>query len=207
MDRGSAQTKRRVMQVGILLGAMVLAGALLAGAAAAQSLWPADETPSLFADRRAGKTGDLVTLVVQEWTEGAQTAVTSTSSDQQTSLSTSGLLTQWLPGMGLGVSAEQSGEGNGSTRRGSSLEARLTARVVEVTPDGTLRIEGSREIVINGEQQRLTISGLVRPEDITPANTVLSSYLADARIELDGDGPVGDLQDPGLLTKLFNWLF
>lgn len=207
MERGSARTRRHVMQAGILLAGVMVAGLLLAGAAVAQSLWPADQAPSLFADRRASKTGDLVTLVVQEWTEGAQTAVTSTSSDHQTNLSTSGLLTQWLPGLGLGVSAEQSGEGNGSTRRGSSLEARLTARVVEVTPDGNLRIEGSREIVINGEHQRLTITGLVRPEDITPANTVLSSYLADARIELDGDGPVGDLQDPGLLTKVFNWLF
>ncbi len=207
MERGSDRTRRHVLQAGILLAGLMAAGLIVANVAAAQSLWPADEAPSLFADRRASKTGDLVTLVIQEWTEGTQTAVTRTSTDQQTSLSTSGVLAQWLPGLALGASAEQSGEGNGSTRRGSSLEARLTARVVEVTPDGNLRIEGSREIVINGERQRLTITGLVRPADISPNNTVLSSYLADARIELDGDGPVGDLQDPGLLTKIFNWLF
>mgnify|MGYP001249734429 CR=1 FL=1 len=207
MERGSDRTRRHVLQAGILLAGLMAAGLIVANVAAAQSLWPADEAPSLFADRRASKTGDLVTLVIQEWTEGSQTAVTRTSTDHQTSLSTSGLLSQWLPGLGLGASAEQSGEGNGSTRRGSSLEARLTARVVEVTPDGNLRIEGSREIVINGERQRLTITGLVRPEDISSNNTVLSSYLADARIELDGDGPVGGLQDPGLLTRIFNWLF
>src|SRR5690606_23270581 len=157
------------------------------------------------ADRKASRTADLVTLVIQEWTEGRQSAVTSTSSDHQTSLSAASVLTQWIPGLSL--SASQSGEGNGSTRRGSSLEARLTARVVEVTPGGNLRIEGSREIVINGDKPRVTIAGLVRPEDISANNAVPTSYLADARIERDGEGPVGALQDPGLLTRLFNWLF
>ncbi|MBO2519288.1 MULTISPECIES: flagellar basal body L-ring protein FlgH [Limnochorda] len=203
-DGGSLKRRRRVQAL-LIAASVLLAGVGWAPRAAAQSLWPVEGAPSLFADRKASRTGDLVTLVIQEWTEGRQSAVTSTSSDHQTSLSPASVLTQWIPGLSL--SASQSGEGNGSTRRGSSLEARLTARVVEVTPEGNLRIEGSREIVINGDKQRLTITGLVRPEDISANNTVLSSYLADARIELDGEGPVGDLQDPGLLTRLFNWLF
>ncbi|BAS28906.1 flagellar L-ring protein [Limnochorda pilosa] len=180
-------------------------GADLAGRVEAQSLWPPEEPPTLFTDRRASRTGDLVTLVIEERTQGEQSAQTSTQNEHATDVSAGGLLAQWLPGLGL--KAEQSGRGDGSTRRGSSLEARLTARVVEVTPDGNLRIEGTREIVINGERQKLTLSGLVRPADIRPDNTVLSSYLADARIELEGEGPVDALQHPGLLNDLFNWLF
>lgn len=187
----------------LLLMALVVLASM--AEASAQSLWPSEDPPSLFADRRASRTGDLVTLVIQEWTEGEQSARTRTSNDQSTSVAAGGFLSRWIPGLNL--SAEQQGQGDGSTRRGSSLEARMTARVVEVTPEGNLRIEGTREIVINGESQKLTLSGLVRPEDITAENTVLSSYLADARIVLDGAGPIDALQDPGLLHALFNWIF
>jgi len=130
-DGGSLKRRRRVQAL-LIAASVLLAGVGWAPRAAAQSLWPVEGAPSLFADRKASRTGDLVTLVIQEWTEGRQSAVTSTSSDHQTSLSPASVLTQWIPGLSL--SASQSGEGNGSTRRGSSLEARLTARVVEVTP-------------------------------------------------------------------------
>jgi len=83
----------------------------------------------------------------------------------------------------------------------------MTAKVVEVLPNGNLVIEGRQTIVINGEEQVIVVSGIVRPQDIEPDNTVLSTYIADATIVYNGTGPIGDAQEPGLLTRLLNWLF
>lgn len=83
----------------------------------------------------------------------------------------------------------------------------MTARVTEVLPGGNLRIEGRQSIVINGEEQAIVVTGIVRPQDISRDNTVLSTYLADAQIVIEGDGPLGERQSPGLLTRIFQWLF
>lgn len=96
---------------------------------------------------------------------------------------------------------------SGSTARGGTLEAKMTTRVVEIFPNGNLRIEGRQRIVINGEDQEIVVSGVVRPRDISPDNTVLSTYVADAEIVFNGTGVVGDKQTPGLLTRLLDWLF
>jgi len=107
----------------------------------------------------------------------------------------------------LGVDAGDNFRGGGSTTRGGSLNARMTAQVVDVLPNGVLRIEGRQTIIVNGEEQVIVVSGLVRPQDIKPDNTVLSTFVADATITYQGTGPIGDKQQPGLLTRLLNWLF
>src|SRR5690606_17736037 len=97
--------------------------------------------------------------------------------------------------------------GGGSTTRGGSLNARMTAMVVDVLPNGNLVIEGRQTIIVNEEEQLIVVSGIVRPQDIAPDNTVLSTFVADATITYHGTGPLGDRQEPGLLTRLLNWLF
>ena len=79
--------------------------------------------------------------------------------------------------------------------------------MVESLPNGVLRIEGRQKIVINGEEQEIVISGLVRSRDVAPDNTVLSTFVADAEIAFVGSGIVADKNNPGILTRLFNWLF
>ena len=74
-------------------------------------------------------------------------------------------------------------------------------------PNGLLRIEGRQNITVNGEVQEIIVTGLVRSKDIASDNTVLSTYVADAEIIFTGNGSLGDKQMPGLLTRLFNWLF
>ena len=95
----------------------------------------------------------------------------------------------------------------GSTTRGSSLTTKMTTRVVEELPNGILKIEGKQNITVNGEEQEIVVSGLIRTQDISPDNTILSTYVADAEISFKGAGVLGDKQEPGLLTRLFNWLF
>jgi flagellar L-ring protein precursor FlgH len=86
------------------------------------------------------------------------------------------------------------------------MSAQIPARVVRVLDNGSLVIEGRRAIVVNDETQILTISGVVRPEDISAANTVHSSQIADAEIQMTGRGVLSEAQRPGLLYRLLDWL-
>ena len=98
-------------------------------------------------------------------------------------------------------------DGSGETSRDESMTASITARVIDVLPNGTLVIQGSREIKVNNENQRITLSGLIRPVDISPDNTILSSYVANARIEYSGSGSVSDKQRPGWLTRFVDFIW
>jgi len=174
------------------------------GPAAAQSLW--NDGYSLYTDTKARQPGDLVTLIIVERSQATSSTTTQTGKDA--SVEFGPLL--WggsvlIPG--LGVDAGDNFRGGGSTTRGGSLNARMTAQVVDVLPNGVLRIEGRQTIIVNGEEQVIVVSGLVRPQDIKPDNTVLSTFVADATITYQGTGPIGDKQQPGLLTRLLNWLF
>jgi flagellar L-ring protein precursor FlgH len=107
----------------------------------------------------------------------------------------------------LKVGGGDSFSSDGTTTRGGSLTANVTTRVVEVYPNETMRIEGRQKIMINGEEQEIVITGLIRVRDVAPDNTVLSTFVADAEIAFLGSGVVADKNNPGIITRLFNWLF
>jgi flagellar L-ring protein precursor FlgH len=86
------------------------------------------------------------------------------------------------------------------------LTGTIAAQVVEVFPNGDLRIQGNREVTVNSETQTMTIRGIVRRIDLDTANTVLSTAVADAVISYTGLGVVDDVQRPGWATRIFNWL-
>lgn len=183
---------------------------LLGGAAAAESLWspePVAARPvSMFADRKAGKVGDLITILVVESASASQQAATNVQKKEDTRVAPGiGPILSAIPG--LGFSANGSSQAQGSTSRTSTLAARLTVSVKEVRPNGDLVVEGTREVVANNDKQTLKVSGVVRQADVAPDNTVLSTYVADARIELTGKGPIAERQKPGVITRVFRFLF
>ena len=100
-------------------------------------------------------------------------------------------------------------KGDGSNSRDGKLDAYITARVIQVLSNGNLRILGRQEIKVNTETQHITVSGIVRPEDINTNNEVLSTYVADARIEYSGQGSIADKQKPGWLMRALDhvWPF
>lgn len=160
----------------------------------------------MYADRKARNVGDLVTVIIVEQAQARQTANTSTGKESQVQVGPGlGVLADLIPlfGMGGGDSYSASGQ----TTRGGSLTAKITTKVIEVLPNDTLRIEGKQTIVINGEEQEIIIRGTVRTRDISPDNTILSPLVADAEISFEGSGIVADKNNPGILTRLFNWLF
>ncbi len=91
--------------------------------------------------------------------------------------------------------------GTGETKRDSTVTATISARVVDKTMDGNLVIRGYREIRVNNETQHIIVSGIIRPQDVGADNSILSSYIADARIETSGTGVLADKQQPGWLAR------
>jgi flagellar L-ring protein precursor FlgH len=106
------------------------------------------------------------------------------------------------------VTAETRGRATGGGRicRGS-LTASITVRVDAVDSTGNLYVRGDKVVSVNREQEHILLTGLVRPEDIASDNSVLSSRLADARIDYYGRGVVGDKQNVPLVHRLFDWLW
>ena len=87
------------------------------------------------------------------------------------------------------------------TKRSGAVTAYVSARVTGISSNGNLMIAGFREVTVNNEQQVITLTGVVRPKDITPDNVVLSTYVADARIVYSGTGVINDKQRPGWLAR------
>ncbi len=161
---------------------------------------------SMFADQKARAVGDLVTLIIVEQAQARQSAGTSSDKGSSVSLGPGvGVLADLIPFLRLSGGDEYAA--SGSTARGGSLSAKLTTRVIEIYPNGTMLIQGRQLITINGEQQEIVVSGMVRSRDIAQDNTILSPLVADAEIQFSGTGALGDKQKPGLLTRLLNWLF
>jgi flagellar L-ring protein precursor FlgH len=179
---------------------------LCASSLQAKVLVPGD---SYYLDHKASGIGDLVTIIIVENSKASQQAATNTGKAGEVGVSPSGGLLNFIPI--FGARGESKSDSKGSTTRGGSINARVTARVVEIEPGGALVLEGKQRIVVNKEQQEIMLRGVVRPEDISPDNTVLSTFLADAQIEYKGEGSIGGKrQSPGLITNffgLFDWLF
>jgi flagellar L-ring protein FlgH len=181
----------------------------------ADSIWPINTASerSMVADRKASRTGDILTIVVSE--SAVAQSSQSTKSSRDSSLNDSVQQFLWansklgthnggLPGIQLGGKASYSGGGDISNSQ--SLSARAAVLVTDVLPNGNLVIEGARMVIFSGETQYVVLHGLVRGDDIAADNTVTSSNIADARVEFYSEGQLTDAQKRGWFTKLYEKL-
>jgi len=182
------------------------------------SLWNETGTRALIGmNGNARQVGDLITVVVDESASTTIGAATDTSRSSDAAFGIDALLgadTSILranPNMGsqisLGGTSSSNYSGDGSTSRDGSLSAVITCTVVEVLPNGNLRIRGTKEVRVNREIQYLTLEGIVRPRDIRIDNTVQSNLIADARVEFTGDGVISDKQGQGWGTRIADTLW
>jgi flagellar L-ring protein precursor FlgH len=184
------------------------------------SLWSEESgLNSLFINQKARKIGDVVTIRIVESSKASNKA--STDTDRKSSLSAG--LDRFFGGEnsynttdpffnpfgGISSSFDRSFEGSGSTQRSGDLDAYLTARVVDVLPNGNLVLLGNREIGVNNEKQLITLSGIVRPKDISSNNQIQSIHISDAKISYSGRGAVNDPQRPGWFVRTLDviWPF
>lgn len=189
------------------------------GATSEGSLWPGEQH-SLYADHKARTTGDILTITIAEKASASKMA--STDSDRSSSISASlpnllglensNLLAQ-NPNLDLSalVKADfaNSFEGSGKTVRKEDLVASLTTQVIQVYPNGNLKIRGGKEVRVNNETQVIYLTGIVRPVDIMANNTIDSKHVLNARISYTGKGAISDKQHPGWLTRVIDnvWPF
>jgi flagellar L-ring protein precursor FlgH len=182
-------------------------------AAGAASLWQAGGPfTNLASDVQALRTGDLITIHVLENT----VAVGSGTIKAQRDFSAQSSLTEALgligPRSGLAnlfsPSSTETLDGQGQTNSTSELTTDLTGQVVDVLPNGVLVVEARRSVEINNERQTAILRGLVRPEDVAPDNSVLSTSLGDLEVELQGKGVLSDItRQPNLLTRILLKIF
>ncbi len=171
---------------------------------ATNSLW-SDEAAGTYEDRPNYEAGDIVTVVIEEDSNAVQSANTSTNQSSSVEAQAGTGLFDFLNAFGFGYSDQ--GSADGQTQRSGTLEADITTQVEEVMDNGNIRIIGTKKIKINGEEQVIKLSGVVRPKDINLDNEISSQKVADASIEYEGQGPVADKQEPGIFEKILNFFF
>ncbi|MDZ4165565.1 MAG: flagellar basal body L-ring protein FlgH [Smithellaceae bacterium] len=171
----------------------------------------------LFADKKARYVNDIVTIIISESSTADNTATTNTG---RTGSATAGITSllgvdkglidsnkNLSPKIEIGGSSTNTLKGTGNTSRAGKLQARVTARVVQVLDNGNLVVEGKRQLSVNEEDQYIIISGIIRPEDITADNLIASQHIADARIIYTGEGVINDKMRPGWLTRALDWVW
>ena len=197
--------KMKVMS-GFVLWSLIVAILTMAGPiASGDSLW-SDQSSSLYTTKqRSFEIGDLITILVLEQASASQQAETKDGKDVEISVGPNTGLFQSIPAMGAGWNADYTGKG--TTTRGGSLKATISVQVKDILPGGILVLEGRQVIRVNKEEQVIVVSGNVRSEDVMNDNTVFSTRIANAVIEFQGTGTVGDSQKLGLLWRIFHWIF
>jgi flagellar L-ring protein precursor FlgH len=185
-----------------------LRGAPASQASSPGSIWtPSSRLTDLGGDVRARQVDDMVTVLVAEHASAVATGVTKTSRQSSLNSSITGLagITKatgpWANLANLGTTSKLDGEG--STTRSTDLTTTLAARVTRVLPNGYLVIEGAKDVQVNAERQTVIVRGVVRPEDLSPGNVVLSSHVAQLEVHINGKGVVNDaVHRPNILYRI-----
>ncbi len=182
------------------------------------SLWT-ESRGSLFNDRKAQRIGDILTVAIFERASASKEASTSTGRSSSASAGINNLfgLEKQIatingaidPTKLIGTQYDNEFTGSGSTSRREDLVATITTRVVDVLPNGNLRIDGHKSVTVNNEQQLIRLSGIVRPTDVSSNNVVDSSQVLDAQIVYTGKGVISDKQKQGWLVRILDnvWPF
>ncbi len=189
------------------------------------SLFSEAKSHYLFDDNRARKVGDIILVKIVETSKSKSKVDTTAERESSNSIgvsaafgrnSVSPLFFGGGPlngkvGTGpiLSTSTVTDHEATGETKRENYVTATMGARIVQVLPNGVMQVQGAREIKVNDETQYMVVSGLIRQRDIDSDNSILSTQMADSRIDYYGKGVLADKQKSGWLTRLLDivWPF
>jgi flagellar L-ring protein FlgH len=181
------------------------------------SLWRAGSR-SFFRDPRAQKVGDLITVEIAIGDEAklANTTTRSTNASENANLDNlfglesrlKGVLPKAVdPSSLVKAGSDSSSEGTGTVDRSETINLTVAAEVTQVLPNGNLVIQGQQEVRVNNEVRELTVSGIVRPEDISNTNTIKHTQIAEARISYGGRGQITDVQQPRYGQQFWDIIF
>lgn len=172
------------------------------------SIYHDAQNMELFADPRAHRVGDILTVALVESTQASKKATTSTSKTDKANIASPTILGQGLSIGGkaanIGLDGERSFDGAGSSSQSNQLTGQITVTVAQRLSNGNLLVRGEKWLTINQGQELVRISGIVRPQDIGQDNVVPSTRVADARISYTGRGSLADANTRGWLSRFFN---
>jgi flagellar L-ring protein precursor FlgH len=173
------------------------------------SIYKAGYNITLFEDPRAHRVGDILTIILQERTNASKSASTTTAKDSQISMAAptvfgQGVIHKGKPILSAEVDAERDFTGEGDSTQSNSLTGHISVTIAEVLPNGNMLVRGEKLLTLNQGSEHVRISGIVRPADVTPDNTVLSSQVADARIVYGGQGVLAESNTKGWLQRVFD---
>ncbi|GAB4317064.1 MAG: flagellar basal body L-ring protein FlgH [Candidatus Zixiibacteriota bacterium] len=164
---------------------------------------------SMYTDIKANRIGDVLTVLIVESSSAQNNVQTNTQKSSEFDLDAGpgfGSL-DMIPIFGASGTSENKSGNQGQTSRSGNLQARMTVQVVGLRENGDLVIEGSRVVGINNDKEMLTLTGVVRAEDVQANNTVYSYQIADAQITYRGKGAASNGGKPGWIMRFLNWIF
>jgi flagellar L-ring protein precursor FlgH len=176
------------------------------------AIYQAGQEMALFADLKARRVGDVLTIVLNEATTASKNAETKTSkttaiSDTGPTIFGKSILTKGVPILDTTLSGSHAFDGVGTASQGNSFVGSLTVTVTEVESNGNLVVVGDKNLKLNQGDEFIHISGVVRPADVATNNTVTSDKIADAHISYSGKGVIANANQMGWLTRFFNSVF
>jgi flagellar L-ring protein precursor FlgH len=197
------------------LALLALGALLLPAPARAQSLWRDDVSKPMYADKRASLVGDIITVIVQETTTASKNNRTATSRESSVDASIasffyspagSSFLTKGGQMPAVRFNGKNDYNGGGTINNSEKIISYVAVRVIDVLPNRNMVIEGRRETAFGGEQQTIVLRGVVRPDDVTANNTILSYNIADSSIHIVSKGQLTDSQRKSWFVRLWDKL-
>lgn len=162
---------------------------------------------SLVQDRRAYRVGDILTIILDESTQSSKQATTNFGKENDVTLGVPELFGKPLDKASTSISGDRNFKGAANSRQQNMLRGAITVAVHKVLPNGVMEVRGEKWLTLNQGDEYMRVSGLVRPEDISPDNSVSSQRIANARISYAGRGALSDANAAGWLTRFFNHPF
>lgn len=173
------------------------------------SIWAGAQSIALFEDAKARRVGDVLTILLVEKTNASKQAKVNTSKEGNVDIANPTLFGRpaSIGGTAIGafgLESSQSFAGSGDAAQSNKLEGSLSVVVAQVLVNGNLVVRGEKNLSLTNGSERVAVTGIVRPADISPGNTVSSDRIADARISYSGNGDVANSSKPGWLARFFN---
>ena len=173
------------------------------------SLFNTTYVNNLYSDNKAHRVGDIISVILQERTQANKQARTEIAKENTANLDPiigPGGNPITINGKSLTFGINQNTDFSGDTRadQGNSLKGAISVHVLRVLPNGNLMIRGEKWMTLNNGDEYIRLTGIIRSEDISSTNTILSTKVANARIQYSGTGAFSEAQEQGWLTKFFN---
>ena len=163
----------------------------------------------IYSDSKAHRVGDIISVILSESTQAKKNAKTelkkesSSKLDAVTGFGSNPVLYNGNP-IEFGINQNTKFKGDSKADQGNSLSGRISVHVLRVLPNGNLMIRGEKWITLNNGEEYIRLTGIIRSKDIGSNNTILSTKVANARIEYAGTGSFADMNEQGWLTKFFS---